>query len=112
MTEINRTIQELVVDYACALRDGALPEFLKSLTRQEASEIVSSRQFADATEVVRVLNEVGFADKAVMPNVSLFISRVNAQITSRRKKAAWPPARGSATTRRSAGRAGRTEKRL
>ncbi len=87
MEQINRTIQELLVDYAEALRDGSIPVFLKSLTREEAQTITSSREFRDATEIVRVLNSVGFADKAVTPNVSLFISRVDAEIASRLKKA-------------------------
>jgi hypothetical protein len=90
MAEINRTIEELLVDYAEALRDGSVPVFLKSLTREEGRRIVSSREFWDSTEVVRVLNGVGFADKAVPPNVSLFISRVDAEIGSRLKKAKAP----------------------
>ena len=90
MNEINRTIQELLVDYAEALRDGSIPVFLKSLSREEGRRIVSSREFWDAAEVTRVLNSVGFADKAVTPNVSLFISRVNAEIASRLKKAKAP----------------------
>lgn len=90
MTDINRTIQELLVDYAEALRDGSIPVFLKSLTREEAQRITSSREFWDATETVRILNGVGFADKAVTPNVSLFISRVDAKIASRLKKARAP----------------------
>ena len=90
MFEINRTTEELLVDYAEALRDGCIPVFLKSLTRQEGRAIATSRQFWDATEMVRVLNSVGFADKTVTPNVSLFMSRVDAQITSRLKKAKAP----------------------
>lgn len=90
MVQINRTIQELLVDYAETLRDGCIPTFLKSLTREEAQTITSSRDFQDATEIVRVLNSVGFADKAVNPNVSLFISRVDAEIASRLKKARAP----------------------
>ncbi len=90
MVDINRTIQELLVDYAGALRDGCLPVFLKSLTREEAQRTTSSREFWDATETVRILNGVGFADKAVTPNVSLFISRVDAKIASRLKKARAP----------------------
>jgi len=87
MRDTNREIQELLVDYADALRDGCIPTFLKSLTREEAQRIASSREFSDATEIVRILNSVGFADKAVTPNVSLFICRVDAKITSRLKKA-------------------------
>ena len=87
MSDINRTIEELLVDYAGALRDGCIPVFLKSLTREEGRRIASSRGFWDATDVVRILNSAGFADKAVAPNVSLFISRVDAKIVSRLKKA-------------------------
>jgi hypothetical protein len=90
MADTNRTSHELVVDYAGALRDGTIPVFLKSLTREEARRIASSRDFWDSTEVVRILNSVGFADKAVTPNVSLFLSRVDAEIASRRKKAKAP----------------------
>jgi len=90
MTQMNRTIEELLVDYAEALRDGSIPVFLKSLTREEGQTILSSREFWDATEVARILNSVGFADKAVAPNVSLFISRVDAEIGSRLKKAKAP----------------------
>ena len=87
MADTNRTIQELLSDYAGALRDGCVPVFLKSLTRQEAQRISSSKDFWDATEVVRVLNGVGFAKKAVTADVSLFMSRVDANIISRLKKA-------------------------
>jgi hypothetical protein len=86
MRDTNREIQELLVDYADALRDGCIPAFLKSLTREEAQRIHSSREFWDAAEIVRMVNSAGFADKAVTPNVSLFISRVDAKITSRIKK--------------------------
>jgi hypothetical protein len=87
MSDTNREIQELLVDYAGALRDGCIPSFLKSLTRQEAQLIASAEQFWDATEIVRILNSVGFADKAVTADVGLFMSRVDANIVSRSKKA-------------------------
>jgi len=87
MSETNREIQELLVDYAGALRDGCIPVFLKSLTREEGQRIASSQEFWDATDIVRILNSVGFADKAATPNVSLFTSRVDAKIVSRLKKA-------------------------
>jgi hypothetical protein len=93
MADTNRTIQELLSDYAGALRDGCVPVFLKSLTRQEAREIGSSNNFWEATEVVRILNGVGFAKKAVTADVSLFLSRVDANIASRRKKAGRAPRR-------------------
>jgi hypothetical protein len=87
MSDTKREIQELLVDYAGALRDGGIPSFLKSLTREEGKLIASSEQFWDATEIVRVLNGVGFADKAVTADVGLFMSRVDANIVSRSKKA-------------------------
>jgi len=90
MAEMNRTIQELLADYAGALRDGNIGVFLKSLTRAEGRQIVSSGEFWDAAEAAQVLNSVAFADKAVAPNISLFISRVDAAIASRMKKARAP----------------------
>jgi len=98
MPDTNREIQELLVDYAGALRDGSIPAFLKSLTRQEGRRIASSREFWDSAEVVRYLNSAGFADKAVTPNVGLFISRVDAKIASRLKKGR-PPSRVKHGTR-------------
>lgn len=90
MADTNRKIQELLSDYAGALRDGCVPVFLKSLTRQEGKLVASSEEFWDATEVVRILNDVGFANKAVTADVGLFISRVDANIVSRSKKAKTP----------------------
>jgi hypothetical protein len=90
MADIDRKIQELLSDYAGALRDGCVPAFLKSLTRSEGKLITSSEEFWDATEVVRIMNDVGFADKAVTADVGLFISRVDANIVSRSKKAKTP----------------------
>lgn len=87
MLNAEREIQELVADYAAALRDGGLPGFLKSLTRQEAGRIRESRDFWEATEMVRLINSTGFGDKVVTPDVGLFISRVDAGIASRAKKA-------------------------
>jgi hypothetical protein len=105
----NREIHELLVDYADALRDGCIPAFLKSLTRDEAEKIASSWEFWDATEISRILNGVGFADKAVAPNVSLFISRVDAEIASRLKKSkASPPGKRRTRTRSAAKRENRT----
>ncbi len=91
MSGTNREIHELLVDYTDALRDGCIPAFLKSLTHEEADRIASSWEFWDATEISRILNGVGFADKAVAPNVSLFISRVDAEIASRLKKSKASP---------------------
>lgn len=87
MTDKNREIQELFADYAGALRDGSIPAFLRSLSREEAKTIAASQDFWDASEIARVLNSAGFADRAVTPNVGLFISRVDAAIASRLKKA-------------------------
>jgi len=87
MASVNREIQELLADYAGALRDGCLPAFLKSLTRDEAKRIRESEEFWEATEVVRLMNSAGFGDKVVTPDVGLFISRVDAGIASRSKKA-------------------------
>jgi hypothetical protein len=87
MADANREIQELLADYATALRDGALPAFLKSLTRDEAKRISDADEFWEATEVVRLMNSAGFGDHAVTPDVGLFISRVDAAIVSRQKKA-------------------------
>jgi hypothetical protein len=87
MSDINRDIQELLVDYAGALRDGCIPAFLKSLTREEGNRITSSGEFWDAAEVVQIMNGTAFAEKAVTADVGLFMSRVNANIVSRLKKA-------------------------
>ena len=91
MSGANREIHELLADYAGALRDGCIPTFLKSLSHKEAQQIASSPEFREAAEFVRVLNGVAFADKAVTPNVSLFISRVDAKIASRLKGAKTSP---------------------
>ena len=87
MPNVHREIQELLADYAVALRDGCLPAFLKSLTREEAKCIHESDEFWEATEVVRLMNSAGFGDKVVTPDVGLFISRVDAVIASRLKRA-------------------------
>jgi hypothetical protein len=91
MLKINREIQDLLADYAGALRDGRVPTFLKSLTREEAMTIASCRDFWDAAEVTRALNSAAFAGKAVTPDVHLFISRVDAKLASRLRKACSPP---------------------
>jgi hypothetical protein len=98
MASTNREIQELLADYADALRDGCLPAYLKSLTREEARRIKDSPDFWDATEVVRLMNSAGFGDKLVTPDVGLFISRVDAGIASRSKKS------GASTRSQSRGR--------
>ncbi len=86
MSDTNREIQDLLVDYAGALRDGCIPDFLKSLTRVEAETVHQSYELPEATEIIRLLNELSFANQAVKPNVSLFISRVDAKIASRLKQ--------------------------
>jgi hypothetical protein len=91
MPDANREIQELLADYAGTLRDGCVPTFLKSITRQEAKSISSSQDFFDAAEMVRILNGIGFADRAPTPDVGLFISRVDAEIASRLRKAKASP---------------------
>ena len=85
MANVNREIQELLADYAVALRDGCLPSFLKSLTREEAKSIKGCPDFWDAAGMVRLMNSAGFADKVVTPDVGLFTSRVDARIASRQK---------------------------
>jgi hypothetical protein len=112
MADTNRKIQELLSDYAGALRDGCVPVFLKSLTRQEGQTMASSGEFWDATEVVRVLNGVGFADKAVTADVGLFISRVDANIVSRLKKAKTSSRAKRAAGGKSAARTQRTEETI
>jgi hypothetical protein len=87
MANTHREVQELLADYASALRDGCLPTFLKSLTREEAKRIRESQDFWEATEVVRLMNSAAFSDDLVTPDVGLFISRVDARIASRVKQA-------------------------
>ena len=107
MSDTEREIQELLADYAEALRDGSIPTFLKSLTRAEGRKMSSAPEFWEAAEVVRYLNSAGFADKAVTPDVGLFISRVDAKIASRLKKA-----RGSSGTRRATPRPAAKARRI
>jgi hypothetical protein len=82
----HREIQELLADYAGALRDGCLPTFLKSLTREEAKRVSESEDFWAAAEIVRLMNSAGFGDNVMTPDVGLFISRVDAGVASRLKK--------------------------
>jgi len=107
MSDTEREIQELLADYAEALRDGSIPSFLKSLTRGEGRRVACASEFWDAAEVVRYLNSAGFADKAVTPDVGLFISRVDAKIASRLKKA-----RGSSGAKRGAPRPATRARRI
>jgi len=112
MADTNRKIQELLSDYAGALRDGCVPGFLKSLTRQEGKLVACSDEFWDATEVVRIMNDVGFADKAVTADVGLFISRVDANIVSRSKKAKTPTRSKRTNGARAATKMRRAEKTI
>ena len=112
MSDINREIQELLVDYAGALRDGCIPTFLKSLSRKEAQTIVSSDQFGEATEIVRVLNSVGFAGKAVTADVGLFMSRVDANIVSRMKRARGSTRRKPRTSTKMTAKSPKAEKQI
>ncbi len=109
MADMNRTVEELLSDYAGALRDGCVPVFLQSLTRQEGQTIASSDEFWQATEVVRILNGVGFADKAATADAGLFMSRVDANIVSRLKKPKTSCRSRRATEGRSATKPQRTE---
>ena len=110
MADTNRKIQELLSDYAGALRDGCLPVFLKSLTRQEGETMTCSDDFWEAAEVVRVLNGVGFADKAAIADAGLFASRVDANIASRLKKAKSSPRARRTNGARSTTRTRKAEK--
>ncbi len=110
MADTNRKIQELLSDYAGALRDGSLPVFLKSLTRQEGKTMTCSDDFWEAAEVVRVLNGVGFADKAATADVGLFASRVDANIASRLKRAKRSPRARRSTGARSTTKTRKAEK--
>ena len=110
MADTNRKIQELLSDYAGALRDGCLPIFLKSLTREEGKELSSSKEFWEAAEVVRVLNGVGFADKAAIAEAGLFASRVDANIASRLKRAKSSPHAKRTNGARSMTKTQKTEK--
>ena len=112
MSDINREIQELLIDYAGALRDGCIPTFLKSLTRKEAQTIVSSEQFSDATEIVRVLNSAGFAEKVVTADVGLFMSRVDANIVSRMKRARGSTRKKPRTSTKTTAKQHKTEKQI
>jgi len=90
MFEMYRETHDLLIDYAEALRGGALPTFLKSLSRFEAKHVLPLRHFWHGAEVVRILNNVGFAEEMTIPSMDLFIVRVNTRIASRRKRAKGP----------------------
>ena len=81
--ECDREPQELLADYADALRDGRVPGFIRTLTGHEAKALAERDDLGQAVEMSRILNLEAFADKAVWPDVGLFISRVDAKIASR-----------------------------
>ena len=85
--EQGREIEQLLIDCADALRDGSLATFLKSLTREEAQIIASSDDFMAAARIARLLNSVVFADHLAGVNEDLFLSRVNARIKGRTRRA-------------------------
>ena len=87
MFETYRETHDLLVDYAEALREGSLPTFLKSLSRFEGRHVLPIRNFWHAAEIVRILNNIGFAEGMSIPSVDLFLARVNTRIASRRKQA-------------------------
>ncbi len=83
--ECDREPQELLADYADSLRDGRVPGFVRNLTEREAKDMAGKEDLAQAVEMARILNLAAFADKAVWPDVGLFISRVDAKIAYRLK---------------------------
>ena len=90
MSMKDRTVQELLADYAGAMRDGGIPTFIKSLKRDEVWRMTCSADFRDAAETARILNQAGFSDKIAVPDTSLFVSRVNVRILSRTKRSRGP----------------------
>jgi len=90
MYDRNRKIEELLADYAEALRNGNTPIFLRSLVRQEGQAMRSSPEFREAAEFSRILNWLCFADRAATPTVDLFISRTNTRIRARMKQCRRP----------------------
>ena len=95
MFEKYRETHDLLVDYAEALREGSLPTFLKSLSRFEGRHVLPIPNFWYAAEMVRILNNIGFAEGMTIPSMDLFLARVNTRIASRRKRAKeWPHAQG------------------
>ncbi len=100
MSDHQRDIEQLLIDYAGALRDGEIPTFLKSLSRAEAECLSDSLEFPEAAEVVRLLNATHFAEQVAEPNVGLFLSRVDAKIASRAKQAMAAPKMSRARQKR------------
>jgi len=85
--EQGREIEQLMIDCAEALRDGSMATFLKSLTREEAQIIAFSDDFMAAARIARLLNSVVFADHLAGVNEDFFLSRVNARIKGRTRRA-------------------------
>ena len=83
MLERYREAHDLVIDYGEALREGSLPTFLKSLSRFEGREVLTTPNFANGAEMMRILNSIAFADEATLPNLDIFLARVHARIASR-----------------------------
>ncbi len=99
MYDPNRKTETLLSDYAEALRDGYVPVFLRSLMREEGRTIRASTPFWEATELVRVLNWIAFADRTATPDINLFICRVNARIKTRQKMERIPRRKSNSTAR-------------
>lgn len=83
MLERYREAHDLVIDYGEALREGSLPTFLKSLSRFEGREVLTTPNFWHGAEMMRILNSIAFADEATIPNLDIFLARVHARIASR-----------------------------
>lgn len=86
MHKNDREIQELLIDYALALRDGSILQFLRSLSQYETRRMACSPDFWDAVETVQAIMDVAFAHKAVTPSVGRFFLRVDVRILVRLKK--------------------------
>ncbi|HEX41580.1 MAG TPA: hypothetical protein ENN81_05910 [Phycisphaerales bacterium] len=95
-TDYNRDNQELLVDYAKALRDGSIPEFLKSLSGPEARRLRFSLPFQEGVGAARAVVAAAFADQIQTPSTDLFIARVNVRIAARAKQAGAPTPRTTA----------------
>ena len=90
MFEAYRHTHDILIDYAEALRDGSLPTFFKALSRLEARHVLLTPHFWQGAQMVRMLNNVAFAEAMTSPSLDLFIIRVDAKIASRSKRARKP----------------------
>ena len=86
-----REAHDLVIDYGEALREGSLPTFLKSLSRFEGRDVLSTPNFWHGAEMMRILNSISFAEEMTAPNLDIFLARVHARIASRARKAQVAP---------------------